>query len=254
MRALNYSFSPECCVAIPHLTFTRQILITVGARTMSETTKTAEATRKASDNATRADHAAVEAAGKATKDTVSESAKAMENGADQVGQIAHTMTDSVAKTADAATMISSKVAEQGREAMMMAARTAAGVGGRVADISFGSSHRLLSSTATAMDIYRDASERSAERVHALFTSYMSLGRGLQQLQHAWLEMVDQSLEHAARKPQDLLRCKNLVELAEVQRDLYLDTVNYAVESGSRLLELASRTALEAARPLQNGRH
>jgi len=221
---------------------------------MSETTKTAEATRKASENATRAGHAAADAAGKATKDTVNEGAKAMEDGADQARHAAQIMTESVAETADAATTMSSKVAEQEREVMMMAARTAAGVSGRVADIGFGRSHRMLNSTATAMDIYRDASERSAEHVHALFTSYMSLGRGLQQMQHAWLEMIDQRLEHAAHKPQDLLRCKNLIELAEMQRDLYLDTINYAVESGSRLLEMASRTAQEAARPLQNGRH
>jgi hypothetical protein len=160
----------------------------------------------------------------------------------------------MAETADAATTISSKVAEQSREVMLMAARTAAGVSGRVADISFGRGHRLLSSTATAMDIYRDASERSAEHVQALFSSYMSLGRGLQQLQHAWLEVFDHSLERAAHKPQDLLRCKNLTELAEVQRDLYLDSITYAVESGSRLLELAGRAAQEAARPLHNGRH
>jgi len=221
---------------------------------MSETTKTAEATRKVSESATRAGHATVDAAGKATKDAVNEGAKAMEDGVDQARHAARVMTDSVAETADAATTMSSKVAEQGREVMMMAARTAAGVSGRVADISFGRSHRMLSSTATAMDIYRDASERSAERVHALLTSYMSLGRGLQQMQHAWLEKIDQRLEHAAHKPQDLLRCKNLIELAEVQRDLYLDTINYAVESGSRLLEMAGRTAQEAARPLQNGRH
>ncbi|WP_158258366.1 phasin family protein [Rhodopila globiformis] len=221
---------------------------------MSETTKTAEATRKASDTATRAGHATVEAAGKATRDTIGETARAMENGADNARHAAHTVTDSMAETADAATTISSKVAEQGREAMLMAARTAAGVGGRVADISFGRGHRLLNSTATAMDIYRDASERSAEQVQALFSSYMSLGRGLQQMQHAWFEMVDHSLEHAAHKPQDLLRCRNLIELAEVQRDLYLDSLTYAVETGSRLLALAGRTAQEAARPLQNGRH
>jgi hypothetical protein len=88
----------------------------------------------------------------------------------------------------------------------------------------------------------------------LFTSYLTFGRGLQQMQHAWLEIVDHSLEKASHKPQDLFRCKNLVELAEVQRGLYLDTVNHAVESGSRLLELAGRAAQDAARPLQNHRH
>ena len=136
----------------------------------------------------------------------------------------------------------------------MGVRTAAGVGSRVADINFGRGHHLLASAAQAMDIYRDASERSAERVKALFSSYVTFGRGLQDLQHAWLEMVDHTIENATHKPQDLLRCKNIVELAEVQRDLYIDAVNHAFESTSRLLDIAGRTAQEAVRPLQSHAH
>ena len=78
---------------------------------------------------------------------------------------------------------------------------------------------------------------------------MTFGRGLQSMQHAWLEMMDHTMEHAAHKPQDLLRCKNMVELAEVQRDLYLDAINHAFESTSRLLDIAGRTAQDAVRPL-----
>ena len=80
------------------------------------------------------------------------------------------MTETVAETANAAANMSSKAAEQSREVMMMGMRTAAGVGGRVADISFGRGHHLMASAAHAMDIYRDASERSAGRVQALFSS------------------------------------------------------------------------------------
>jgi hypothetical protein len=218
---------------------------------MSETTKTAETSRKAADNVGRAGQASIEAVGKATRDTADETVKAVHNGADRAKDAARTVNDVVAETADAATVASSKVAEQGREVIMMAARTAAGVSSRVADISYGRSHTILNSTVQALDIYRDASERSAERVHALFSSYLTLGRGLQQMQHAWLEIVDRSLENASHKPQDVLRARNLVELAEVQRDLYLSTINHAVESGSRLLELAGRTAQEAVRPLQS---
>jgi phasin family protein len=221
---------------------------------MSETTKTVETARKVSDNASRAGSATVEAIGKATRDTADETAKAAQNGAFQAKHAVHTVSDAVAGTADTVTAISSKVAEQGRDAILLAARTAANVGSRVAEISFGRSHNLLTSTAQALDVYRDASERSAERVHALFSSYLTLGRGLQQIQHAWLEILDHSLENATHKPQDLLRAKNLVELAEVQRDVYLDTINHAVASGSRLLELASRTAQEAVRPLQTPHH
>ena len=161
------------------------------------------------------------------------------------------MTETVAETANAATNLSAKAAEQSREVLLMGVRTAAGVGSRVADISFGRGHHLMSSAAHVMDVYRDASERSAERVQALFSSAMVMGRGLQSMQHAWLEMMDHSMEHAAHKPQDLLRCKNMTELAEVQRDLYLDAINHAFESTSRLLDLAGRTAQDAVRPLRS---
>jgi hypothetical protein len=51
-----------------------------------------------------------------------------------------------------------------------------------------------------------------------------------------------------------LRCKNIIELAEVQRDLYIDALNHAFESTSRLLDIASRTAQDAVRPLQSHAH
>ncbi len=221
---------------------------------MSETTKTIDTSRKASESATRSGQATVEAVGRATRDTVHETAKAAQNGADHAREAAHGISETLSETADAATDMSKKVAENSREVMLMAARAAAGVSGRVADMSYGRSHDMLNSTVHALDVYRDASERSAERVHALFSSYLTLGRGLQQMQHAWLEMVDHSLQTASHKPQDLLRCKSLVELAEVQRGLYLDTISHAVESGSRLLEMAGRAAQDAARPLQNQHH
>jgi hypothetical protein len=221
---------------------------------MSETSKTAETTKKATDQSARSGQATIDAAGKTTKEAINEASPVAQNGIDRAREAGQSMTETVAETAHAATNLSSKAAEQGREALMMGVRTAAGVGSRVADISFGRGHHLLSSAATAMDIYRDASERSAERVQALFSSYMTFGRGLQNMQHAWLEMIDHTMENAAHKPQDLLRCKNIIELAEVQRDLYIDALNHAFESTSRLLDIASRTAQDAVRPLQSHAH
>lgn len=221
---------------------------------MSETMKTADATKKATDQTARSGQATMDAAGRTTKDAINETSQVAQNATDRARAAGQSMTETVAETANAATNLSTKAAEQSREAMMMGMRTAAGVGSRVADISFGRGHHLMASAAHAMDIYRDASERSAERVQALFSSAVTLGRGLQSMQHAWLEMVDHTMENATHKPQDLLRCKNLVELAEVQRDLYVDAINHAFESTSRLLELAGRTAQDAVRPLQSRAH
>ncbi len=221
---------------------------------MSETSKPAETTKKVTDQMARSSQASMETAGRATKDTISETSQVAQNGVDRAKEAAQSITETVAETANAAANMSSKAAEQSREVLLMGVRTAAGVGSRVADINFGRGHHLLASAAQAMDIYRDASERSAERVKALFSSYVTFGRGLQDLQHAWLEMVDHTIENATHKPQDLLRCKNIVELAEVQRDLYIDAVNHAFESTSRLLDIAGRTAQEAVRPLQSHAH
>lgn len=221
---------------------------------MSDTMKTAEATRKAQENNARASQAAVEAAARATREATSQAAAATDQAADRARQANETMTDTVGETANSATNSSMKVAASSRDAMLMGARTAAGVTGKVADISFDRGHHLLSSSAHAMEIYSGAAERSAERVQALMSSSLMLGRGIQRMQHAWLEMVDQSMERATHRPQDLLRCKTLVELAEVQRDLYTDTVNHAFEATSRLLEIASQVANDAVRPLQTHQH
>ena len=218
---------------------------------MSETTKTADVTKRTTDQAARSAQTGADAGTKVTRDSVNETAYAAQNGADRAKETAQSITETVTETAHAAASLSSRAADQGREAMLMGVRTAAGVGSRVADINFGRSRDLMSSAAHAMDIYRDASERSAERVQALLSSAMMMGRGLQSMQHAWFEMVDHTMEHAAHKPQDLLRCKNVVELAEVQRDLYLDAINHAFESTGRLLDLASRTVQDAVRPLRS---
>jgi hypothetical protein len=182
---------------------------------MSEITKTAETTKKATDHTARSSQASIDASGKTAKEAISETTSSVQNGADRTKEITQSITETVAETASAAATMSTKAAEQSREVLMMGVRTAAGVGSRVADISFGRGHDVMSRAAHAMDIYRDASERSANRVQALFSSAMMMGRGWQSMQHAWLEMMDYTMEHAAHKPQDLLRCKNMTELAEV---------------------------------------
>ncbi len=204
---------------------------------MSETTKTAEGLRKAADHSARSGQASVESATKATKDSIEETTQTAKHVTDRAVEAGERMTETAAA--------------QDRDSMLMGARAAADLSGKVGDISFGRSHHMMSSAAHAMDIYRDAAERSAGRVQALMASAMTLGRGMTSIQHAWLEMADHTMETAVHKPQDLFRCKTMIELAEVQRDLYLDAINHAFESTSRLLEMAGRTAQDAVRPLRS---
>lgn len=216
---------------------------------MSETAKTNESVRKSNEAAARSGHAANESVGRAARDAADLASETAQNGADKARASVHKAADSVAESANAATDLSNRAVDQGREAMLIGMRTAAGVGGQVADISFGRGHHLVSLGAQTADIYRDAGERGAEQVKALFSSAVTIGRGVQQLQHAWFEILEHTLDSAAHKPQDLLRCKNIVEVAEVQRDLYLGALSHALESTSRMLDLAGRTAQQAVQPL-----
>ena len=217
---------------------------------MSETIKVSDMARRTQDNAARSGFAAVEAVTKATQEAVSQTASAAETTSDRVKQADETATQTVSNATD----IMSKATTSGVDAAMTGVRTAADISGKVGDIGFGRGHQMLTSAARAMDVYTDATERSAERVQALVSSCMTLGQGLQKMQHMWFEMLDHSVGNATYKPQDLLRCKTLMEVAEVQRGLYMDAVNHAITSSSRLLELAGRTAQDAARPLQTQHH
>jgi hypothetical protein len=164
--------------------------------------------------------------------------------------IGDAMTDAAVRTAGVASEMGQRAAEQGRDVMLLGLRSAAGMNGRFADVSYGRSHHLLGATARALDIYREAGEHTAENVQALITSSISLGRGIQQMQHAYVDLWGRAMERAKRKPQDVLHAKTLEELAEVQRDLYLDAVNYALEASTTLLQLTARVTQDAMRPLQ----
>jgi hypothetical protein len=158
----------------------------------------------------------------------------------------------MARTAETAVDLSQRVAEQSRKVVRSGMRTAGSVSSRFADTSYDRNQRLLESTTRALETYREAAESSAETVQTLFASWMTLGRGVQQMQLAYLQQLDRTLKGASHKPQDLLRAKSLEEFAAIQRDLYIDTINYAREASSALLHMAAGVAQEA-RPAPQSR-
>ena len=207
--------------------------------------------REGGSQVREAAQAAVDSGVRTSREAVGRTEDVMNRAVDDARDIGSSVADTVARSADAAVDISQRVAEQGREVIWLGVRTAAGMNSRLADANYGRSHRVLESAARALDIYREAGESTAENVQALFASYTQLGRGVQEMQHTYLQMLDRSLENAKHKPQDLLRCKSAEEFAQIQRDLYLAGINHVLESTSTLLQIAGRVAQEAARPFHS---
>ena len=212
---------------------------------LSETKKPEQAAREGVDQARGAAQAAVDSTVRTSKETMKRVQDTFNSTADEARTIGSNAADTMARGAEAAADIAQRSAEQSREVVWLGVRTAAGVHGRLADVSYDRGHRTLGASARALDIYRQAGESAAEKMHALFTTYQQLGRGVQQMQVAYLQMIDRAMQQSTRKPQDLLRAKSIEELAEVQRDLYLDAINHAFEATSTLLQIAGRIAQQA---------
>ena len=187
----------------------------------------------------------------AVRDSTQQAENNVRTAMDESDEIIGNMADTVSRTADAAVDITQRVADQGREVVWLGMRAAAGMNGRFADASYGTSHRFLEQAARMMDIYGQASDSTADSLKTLFNASLSLGRGMQQMQHTWLNLLDRSTNEAVRKPQDLLRCKSLVELADAQREMFVDNVERAIESSTTMLQVTERVVREAIGPLQS---
>ena len=187
----------------------------------------------------------------AVADQAAETARQIgDKGGDAFRSAASTAADTTQRAGDVAADTMSRAAEQGRDAILSGLRAIAGAQGPLADVSFEQSRRSLETTSQITDVYRQAAERAAGDVRALFDFWMSFGRGLQRWQHAYLEAIRQSVEKVASKREDIAKSDSPVRLAEVQRDLYVDLVNGTLRSTTNLLQLAGQIVQELVRPLQ----
>ena len=150
---------------------------------------------------------------------------ATKRGAAQAKEITSNIAETVQRTTDAAFEITQRAADQGREVVWQSVRAAAGVQGRLADVSYGRSHQLFGSTARMIEVYREASDNAAGNVQALLTSYLHLGRGVQEMQQAYFDQLERTVERASRKRHELVNAKSVEEFAQVQRDMYVESVD-----------------------------
>jgi Phasin protein len=143
-----------------------------------------------------------------------------------------------------------KMAAEGHDLAHAGLSAAAEIQGQVVEMGHDQSRRGIRHAARMTDIYCGATADTADNVQALMVAFYNVGRGVQQMQHAWFDLLNRSIDNAARHPHDLLRCRSPVELAETQRDLYRDGVAYMVDATTTMLHLIGETAERAGRSLE----
>ncbi len=81
-------------------------------------------------------------------------------------------------------------------------------------------------------------------------SWAILGRGLQDWQHTYLGLSDQTLNDLDRARRSLLRCGSVLEVAEFQRATSVELMQRTVASNVALLQIAVQVGRDAAGPLR----
>jgi hypothetical protein len=163
-------------------------------------------------------------------------------------------TDAAAQVSQAVSSVIHHAAIEGREAAAEGARHAAEAAAPAADASFFEGRRLVETSARITDLYRTASDETAGDLQALTSSYARLGQGMLRMQHTYFDLLQKALDQGKHRPQDLLRCRSLAEVAEVQRDLYLETVGFMMDSSTKLLQMAGEVLQGAKLPLDTRSH
>lgn len=89
-----------------------------------------------------------------------------------------------------------------------------------------------------LDLFRGATRLSAENVLTLCDNWISLGRGMRDMQLQWLDTLCGAAGSVGVKP----------ELWQVQRDLYVQTLDCMFDTTSQMITLATKpVTTEASR-------
>ena len=179
-----------------------------------------------------------------------EARQAGDQSAEAVRRTTESTANATRRTAEAAADAARRAADQGHDLAMSGLRAIAGVQGPLADAGLEQSRRLVETTARVTDLYRQAAERADDDVRALFESWTSVGRGLQEWQRAYFDLFQRSVGSIEGRRGDLLRSNSPVEFAEIQRDLYVELVRSTLTGNVRLWQLVGQIAQQAVQPLQ----
>ena len=91
-------------------------------------------------------------------------------------------------------MITQRAADRGRENVRQGVHAITSAQAPLADMGYDNSRRFVETTASVTEVYRDATESTAEDVMSLVGAYSNIGRGMQRYQHALFDEMKTYLQ------------------------------------------------------------
>ena len=134
------------------------------------------------------------------------------------------------------------------------ARLVAEAAHHAVDASVAEARHAAEASAKVAAAQRTAAQETAGNVQALSSTYTQLGQGVLKMQRAYFDLLQDAMEKARQRPQQIMGCRSIPELAQVQRELYADGVGFMLNASTRMLQVAGEVVGNASRPLEARAH
>ena len=105
----------------------------------------------------------------------------------------------------------------------------------------------------AGEISGETVQKTAEPIQVLTGASKAAVTGVNELRQVWVGWVNSALQTNARAAHQLFQCRNLGDLAEVQRNFAEESMSCWLESSSRMLQLTRRMVGDAVHPIEEQR-
>lgn len=167
---------------------------------------------------------------------VENTAETMAEGSRQAAEIGRQTRRAGESAAESAIHTSGRMAEQG-------ANQAAEIGRR-------QSEQVRALLGAGTRLYGDLNETSKEDVDTLMQSSARLAKGVQDMSWEVMYYTQQSLQLGLRTANDLMTCRTVDDLLDLQRNFVRESVDTFLQESAKLLEMSSGVATDAAAPIQ----
>lgn len=102
---------------------------------------------------------------------------------------------------------------------------------------------------TAAQATNEAARTARDLTGAFANSYSAFADGIQELQHGYWRIVQQSVDIAATAPAEMMRCRSLTELSQLQREVFTKYLDGVADANRTLMDVSARVAGNVAKPL-----
>lgn len=128
-------------------------------------------------------------------------------------------------------------------------------GGRMADRMLGQGADFGRLQQDQLQALFGASRGLAEsgNMDAVMQTGARLAKGMQDLSWEMMQYTQQSLRLSLKTANDMMTCRSVENMLEIQRDYMRESVDTFLEESAKILEMGSTVATEAVEPIEKAR-